>query len=131
MSSSGGSASNPLFNRRVYRARIERAREQQEVAQKQIEATERELRSDLVMAYTDAENAARQAKTFSTEVIPRADLAAESTQNAWISSKANLLEVLEARRAALNARLEERRSIAAHNAALETLRAIVPPKTQP
>lgn len=122
----------PLFNRAKYRAKVEAAKDQHEAAQKEIEATERELRSELVMAYTDAENAAHQAKTFATEIIPRAQQAAESTQNAWISSKANLLEVLESRRAALNARLEERRSIAAQHAALETLRAIVPPKnTQP
>jgi outer membrane protein TolC len=127
----GAKMTIPLFNRRVYRARIERARDQQEAADKQLESMERELRSETVMAYTDAENASRQAATFAKEVIPRAEKAAESTQNAWISSKATLLEVLEARRAVLNARLEERRFVAAHNAALETLRSIVPPKTQP
>jgi outer membrane protein, heavy metal efflux system len=128
----GAKMTIPLFNRAKYRAKVEAAKDQHEAAQKEIEATERELRSELVMAYTDAENAAHQAKTFATEIIPRAEQAAESTQNAWISSKANLLEVLESRRAALNARLEERRSIAAQHAALETLRSIVPPKnTQP
>jgi outer membrane protein, heavy metal efflux system len=125
----GAKMTIPLFNRAKYRAKVEAAKDQHEAAEKEIEATERELRSELVMAYTDAENAARQAKTFATEIIPRADQAAESTQNAWISSKANLLEVLESRRAALNARLEERRSIAAQHAALEALRSIVPPKT--
>jgi outer membrane protein, heavy metal efflux system len=128
----GAKMTIPLFNRSQYRAKIEAAKDQHEAAEKEIEATERELRSELVMAYTDAEDAARQAKTFTAEIIPRAEQAAESTQNAWISNKANLLEVLESRRAALTARLEQRRFVAAHNAALETLRSIVPPKnTQP
>lgn len=124
----GAKMSIPLFNRSLYHARIERAKEQHEAAEKQIEALERELRSELVMAFTDAENAAHQAATSAKEVIPRAEQAAESTQNAWISSKANLLEVLDARRAALTARLQERRQIAAHAAAIETLRSIIPPQ---
>lgn len=126
----GAKMTIPLFNRSLYKANVERAKSRQDAAEKEVEALERELRSQLVVAFTDAENAARQSGTFSKEVIPRAEKAAESTQNAWISSKATLLEVLEARRAALNARLEERRFVASRQAALETLRSIVPPKTQ-
>lgn len=121
----------PVFNRSVYRANIERARQQQVAAEKEIDALQRKLRSEAVASHTEAENAARQADTFAKEVIPRTEKAAESTQNAWISSKANILEVLEARRAMLNARLEERRFVAAHRAALETLRSIVPPQIKP
>lgn len=126
----GAKMTIPLFNRSIYRARVDRANENREAALKQMEAVERELRSELVMAYTDAENAASQAATFAKEVIPRAEKAAESTENAWITSKANLLELLEAQRAVLNARLEERRFVAAQAAALERLRSIVPPKIQ-
>ena len=57
--------------------------------------------------------------------------ATQATEGAWISSKATLLEVLETRRALLNARLEQRRFIAAQRAALEMLRSIVPPPPQP
>ena len=121
----------PFFNKSVYRANVERAHQQQVAAEKEIEALQRKLRGEAVAAHTDADNAARQADTFSKEVIPRTEKAAESTQNAWISSKANLLEVLESRRAMLNARLEERRFVAAHRAALEMLRSIVPPQTRP
>jgi outer membrane protein, heavy metal efflux system len=127
----GAKMSIPLLNRASYRARVERARDRHEAAEKELAAMERELRSMLVMAYTDAEDAARQAATFSKEVIPRAEQAAESLQNAWISSKATLLETLDARRSALTSRLEERRFVAAHRAALETLRSIVPPKVNP
>jgi outer membrane protein TolC len=126
----GAKMTIPLFNRSLYRANVERAQDQRESAEKEIEALERDLRAQLISAYTDAENAAHQAATFTTEVIPRAERAAESVQNAWISSKANLLETLEARRAVVNARLEQRRLVAAHSGAIETLRSIIPPKSQ-
>jgi outer membrane protein TolC len=127
----GAKMTLPLFNKSIYRANVERARQQHIAAEKEIEALHRKLRGEAIAAHTEAENAARQANTFATEVIPRAQKAAESTQNAWISSKASLLEVLESQRALLNVRLEERRFIAAHRAALESLRSIVPQPTPP
>lgn len=126
-----GKMTLPFFNKSIYRANVERAQDEQVAAEKEIEALQRKLRAEAVAAHTEAENAARQADTFSREVIPRTEKAAESTQNAWISSKASLLEVLESRRAMLNARLEERRFVAAHRAALEMLRSIVPPQNKP
>lgn len=127
----GAKMTLPWFNNSVYRANTERARQQQVAAEREVDALLRKLRSEVITAHTEAETAARQANTVSTEVIPRAQKAAESTQNAWISSKASLLEVLESQRALLKARLEERRFVAAHRAALETLRSIVPPQTKP
>lgn len=126
-----GKVTLPFFNKSVYRANVERAEQEQVAAEKEVEALSRKLRGETVAAHTEAENAAHQAETFAKEVIPRTEKAAESTQSAWISSKANLLEVLESRRAMLNARLEERRFVAAHRAALEMLRSIVPPQTRP
>ncbi len=127
----GAKMTLPWFNNSVYRANTDRAIQQQAAAEKEAEALARRLRGEAVAAHTEAETSARQAKTFSEEVIPRAGKAVESTQNAWISSKANILEVLDARRSLLNARLEERRSVAAHRGALEMLRSIVPPPTKP
>lgn len=125
----GAKMTLPWFNKSVYRANTDRAIQQQAAAEKETEALARRLRGEAVAAHTEAETLARQAKTFSEEVIPRAGKAVESTQNAWISSKASILEVLDARRSLLNARLEERRSVAAHRGALEMLRSIVPPPT--
>ena len=127
----GAKMTLPWFNNSVYRANTERALRQQAAAEKDAEALARRLRGEAVAAHTEAETSARQAKTFSEEVIPRATKAVESTQNAWISSKASILEVLDARRSLLNSRLEERRSVAAHRAALEMLRSIVPPESKP
>lgn len=125
----GAKMTLPWFNKSVYRANTDRAIQQQAAAEKEAEALARRLRGEAVAAHTEAETSARQAKTISEEVIPRAGKAVESTQNAWISSKASILEVLDARRSLLNARLEERRSVAAHRSALEMLRSIVPPPT--
>ena len=123
----GAKMSLPWFNSSTYRASVDRARQQQTAAEREIEMLERDLRKQIVTALTDAENAERQAATFTEQVIPRAEKASEATQNAWVSSKAILSEVLESRRALLNARLEQRRAVAAQRAALETLRSIVPP----
>lgn len=125
----GAKMTLPWFNNSVYRANTDRATRQQAAAEKEAEALARRLRGEAVAAHTEAETSARQAKTISEEVIPRAGKAVESTQNAWISSKASILEVLDARRSLLSARLEERRSVAAHRGALEMLRSIVPPPT--
>ncbi|MCL4789215.1 MAG: TolC family protein [Verrucomicrobia bacterium] len=127
----GAKMTLPWFNKSVYRANTDRAIQQQAAAEKEAEALARRLRGEAVAAHTEAETSARQAKTISEEVIPRAGKAVESTQNAWISSKASILEVLDARRSLLNARLEERRSVATHRAALEMLRSIVPPSPKP
>ncbi|HWN96596.1 MAG TPA: TolC family protein [Methylomirabilota bacterium] len=127
----GAKMSLPWFNGSVYRANVDRARQQQAVTEREIEALERDLRKQIVAAHTEAENAARQAATFADQVIPRAGQATEATQNAWISSKAILFEVLESRRALLNAQLEQRRAVAAQRGALETLRSIVPPTSKP
>ncbi len=127
----GAKMTLPWFNNRVYRANLERAAQEQVSAEREAESLARKFHGELVAAHTDAENAARQVETLAKEVIPRADQAVKSTENAWISSKASILEVLDARRQLLNARLEERRFVAAHRAALETLRSIVPPSTKP
>lgn len=127
----GAKMTIPWGNRSVYQANIDRARQQQTTAEKEFAALERRLRGEAIAAHTEAENSARQAATVTVEVMPRLDKAAQATEAAWVSAKATLLEVLEARRALLNARLEQRRFLAAQRAALEVFRSIVPPATQP
>jgi outer membrane protein TolC len=122
----GVRVSLPWFNDRAYRANEERAAALASAAQRDLAAAERELQAQAIAASTEARNAAQQADAFAKEIIPAASKAAEAVGNAWISSKATLLEVLEARRSLLAVRLEERRFLAAHRAALETLRALAP-----
>lgn len=122
----GVKVSLPWFNDRVYRANEARAAALAQAAQRDLAAAERELQAQAIGASTEARNAAQQADAFAKEIIPAATKAAEAVNTAWVSSKATLLEVLEARRSLLGARLEERRFLAAHRAALETLRALAP-----
>ena len=116
----------PWFNDRVYRANEERAAALAEAARNDLAAAERALQSQAIAASTSARNGAQQAAAYSAEIIPAATRAAEAVANAWLSSKVTLLEVLEARRSLLTSRLEEKRFLAAHRAALETLRALAP-----
>ena len=122
----GVKVSLPWFNDRVYRANEARAAALAQAAQRDLAAAERELQAQAIGASTEARNSAQQAAAFAGEIIPAASKAAEAVNTAWVSSKATLLEVLEARRSLLSARLEERRFLAAHRAALETLRALAP-----
>ena len=114
----------PWWNRSLYRANETRARHDQVAALKDIESAERELGSQAVMAVTQAQNAGRQATAFANEVLPDAEKAAQAVENSWISAKSTLAEVLEARRSLLMARTEQRRFVAAQQAALATLRSL-------
>jgi antitoxin component HigA of HigAB toxin-antitoxin module len=82
----------------------------------------------VVATVTEAENSAREARAFESDVLPAMEKAADATESAWIGSKALLSEVLEARRALLTTRLEQRRAVAAQLAALEELETLVPRK---
>lgn len=116
----------PWYNEPVYRARIDQADRLAIAAAKDAEALKRELAGKVVSAVTDAENSAREARAFEQDVLPAMEKAAEATESAWIGSKAMLAEVLEARRALLTTRLEQRRAIAGQRAALEELETLVP-----
>ena len=70
--------------------------------------TEIESQRQVVQAYTNA-------------IIPKSQQALETIQNAWVSSKATLLEVLDAHRTLLEARQESVRAQAAAEAARQSL----------
>lgn len=126
----GAKMTLPWFNKSAYRAALEAAQRQLEATSRDIEALERKLRQQAVAVHAEAETAAEQATLFAAQVIPRAEKASDAMRLAWLSAKASLLDVLESRRSVLNARLEERRAVAAHRAALEKLRSIAPPNSQ-
>ncbi len=114
----------PWFNRSVYQADIARAESQRTAAQGDLAAEQRMLYTQLTILMTEAENNRRLADAYSSEVLPKTEKAVETLQNAWVSSKATLLEVLEARRALLQARQEQKRALAAQNVATQALAAL-------
>lgn len=114
----------PWFNRSAYKADIARAESQRAAAQGDLAAEQRMLHTQLTLWMTEAENNRRLAAAYASEVLPKTEKTVETLQNAWVSSKATLLEVLEARRALLQARQEQKRALAAQNVATQALSAL-------
>lgn len=114
----------PWFNRSVYKADIARAESQRDAAQSDLAAEQRLLYTQITSMLTHAENNRRLAEAYTSEVLPKSEKTVETLQNAWVSSKATLLEVLEARRALLQARQEQKRALAAQNVAAQALAAL-------
>ena len=115
----------PWFNSRVYKADIERAENLRAASQKDLDAEQRELYTQLTALITEAKNQEKLAEAYTDEVLPKTDQALATLQNAWVSSKATLLEVLDARRLLLDARQEQKRALAARHAASYSLSALV------
>lgn len=114
----------PWFNRSAYKADIAHAESQRAAAQGDLAAEQRMLHTQLTLLMTEAENSRRLAAAYASEVLPKTEKTVETLQNAWVSSKATLLEVLEARRALLQARQEQKRALAAQNVATQALSAL-------
>ena len=114
----------PWFNRTAYLADIAKADQLHAAAQSDLAAGQRELYARLTGFLTEANNQQQLASAYAGEVLPASKKAVETLQNAWVSSKATLLEVLEARRALLEARQEQQRALAARDAAFQSLTAL-------
>ncbi len=114
----------PWFNRSAYKADIAQAENLKRAAAGDLSAEAREFYAQLTLLLTEAENSSRLAAAYRSDVIPKSLMAVTSTENAWVSSKATLTEVLDSRRALLEARQEQKRAAAAQQAALQSLSAI-------
>jgi outer membrane protein, heavy metal efflux system len=91
-----------------------------------VETMRREIAGMVMMAATEAANAAAQARAYSGEIHEKAVKATQTTEAAWISSKAPLTDLLDSARTLFAIRLEQRRMIAMQLAALEQLHTLVP-----
>ncbi|MDI1310537.1 TolC family protein [Prosthecobacter sp.] len=120
----------PWFNRAAYKSDIARADKLHEAAQSDLAAQQRLLYSQLSAFITEARNGQQLVNAYVSEVIPKSEKTVETLQNAWISSKATLLEVLDARRALLEAHMEHERALAAWQVALQNLAALTGGFTQ-
>ncbi|MES2706299.1 MAG: TolC family protein [Verrucomicrobiota bacterium] len=114
----------PWFNRKSYQAETARRESLQLAARRDLEAELVEFSTQLSDLLTTVENHSRLAVSYQTEVIPRAGKSLEALQNAWISSKATLADVLDAQRLLLTARQSEKRATAARLAAVQQLTAL-------
>lgn len=114
----------PWFNRSVYKADIERAENLHTAAQQDLAAGQRELYTQLTALITEAKNQQQRAEAYTNEVLPKTEKTVKTLQNAWVSSKATLLDVLDARRLLLDARQEQKRALAARHVASWSLTAL-------
>ncbi len=121
----------PWFNRSVYKADVARAESLRDASRSDLDAQQRELYAQLTTLITEAQNNQQAVNAYTGEVLPKTEKAVETIQNAWISSKATLLEVLDARRSLLEARQEQKRALAARHVAAQALIAITGGSSKP
>ena len=114
------------FNDHSYQAKIDAAKSREVSAGLDVETMRREVAAMVLTAVTEAANAAAQARAFSGEIHEKALKATQTTEAAWISSKAPLGDLLDSARTLFAIRLEQRRMIAMQLAALEELQTLVP-----
>ena len=117
----GLKVSLPWFNRSVYAADLVRAGMLQEASRGDLAAQQLALYNQLSVLLTEVENNRQFVSAYRSEVLPKSEKTVETLQGAWVSSKATLLEVLDARRTLLEARQEQKRALAAEHAALQNL----------
>lgn len=116
----------PWFNEPSYTARTKAAQIRGQAASLDVETLRREVAANVLAVSNEAANAAAQAHAYSGDVYNRTLEASQSTETAWINSRAGLNELLDARRMLFSIRLEQRRFIAMQQAALEQLHVLVP-----
>lgn len=122
----GVQISLPWFNEPSYRAGRETASHTLSAARQETAGSRRSAEFEAIAAQTEATSAFQTTRRFRDDVIPRMEKAMESTEAAWISSRASLIDVLDARRSLLASKVEERRAFAEGLAALEMLRSLSP-----
>jgi outer membrane protein, heavy metal efflux system len=116
----------PWFNDPIYQAKIDASKSRELAAGSDVESMRREIAAMVLMAATEAANAAAQAHAYGGEIHEKARKATQTTEAAWISSKAPLTDLLDSSRTLFSVRLEQRRMIAMQLAALEQLHSLVP-----
>jgi len=122
----GVKMSLPWFNDGAYRAKVDAAKSREAAAGRDVETMRREVAAMVLSAVTEAANAAAQARAFSGQIHEKALKATQTTEAAWVSSKAPLGDLLDSARSLFAIRLEQRRMIAMQLAALEELQTLVP-----
>jgi outer membrane protein TolC len=95
----------PWGNAGKYRADRERADALTLTAEQEAADYALELQEEIHLLTVRIDAARREALLYQDEIVPRSERALESAQAAWISNRGLFLEVLDARRMLLDARL--------------------------
>jgi cobalt-zinc-cadmium efflux system outer membrane protein len=101
----------PLFNRGRYRADIAREEARRQAAELDVADMELAVREEVHGLTVRIDAARREALLYRGEIIPRSEQALAAAQAAWQSGNGMFLDVLEARRMLLEARLMSARAV--------------------
>lgn len=115
------SVSLPWFNRERYRRDIQRDEAQLEAVRLDTAGRELGLREEIYRLHTTIEAARRAALSYRNEILPQTEAARAAALSAWMSGRGSLTDVLDTRRARLQAQVEEARAIAEQWSALGEL----------
>lgn len=105
------SFSLPFFNRSRYRADIARDEARRKAAEFDVADMELSLREEVHGLTVKADAARREALLYRDEIIPRSEQALSAASIAWQNGGGMFLDVLEARRMLLEARLMSARAV--------------------
>jgi outer membrane protein TolC len=111
----------PWFNRDRYQRDIQRDEARLRAAGDDAADLEVALRDEIFRLTTEIASARREALNFREEILPRSDAAQRAALSAWSSGRGSLTDVLDTRRAWIEAQLEEARAIASQWSALSEL----------
>lgn len=115
------SVSLPWFNRERYRRDIQRDEAQLEAVRLDTAGRELGLCEEIYRLGTAIEAARRTAVSYREEILPQTEAARSAALSAWMSGRGSLTDVLDTRRARLQAQVEEARAIAEQWSALGEL----------
>lgn len=102
----------PWGNTRRYRGDYERARARAVAADQEAADYVLELQEEIHLLTVRVDAARREALLYGRQIVPRSERALESAQSAWIANRGLFLDILDARRMLLDARLMEARAVA-------------------
>ena len=105
------SFSLPFFNRSRYRADIARDEARRKAAEFDVADMELSLREEVHGLAVKIDAARREALLYRNEILPRSEQALAASQSAWQGGAGMFLDVLEARRLLLEARLMAARAV--------------------
>jgi cobalt-zinc-cadmium efflux system outer membrane protein len=102
----------PIFNRGRYRADIAREEARRQAAELDVVDMELGVREEVHGLTVKIDAARREVLLYRREITPRSEQALAAAQSAWQSGNGMFLDVLEARRMLLEARLMSARALA-------------------
>lgn len=111
----------PWGNRGRYSADVRRESRKAEAAQLELADMQLSMRDDVTRHLTLIENAGREAELYRGDIIPRSQQAVVLTRENWLNGRGTLRDVLDARRALLDAQMAEARALAEHHSFLAEL----------